>query len=151
MTTEMLLPILFRWMHVLAAVVAVGGTVFVRFVLLPAAREALTEEQHQTLNAKLVGRWKVVVMTCIVALLVSGSYNFMTISLVKAEHNALYHPLFGIKVLAAVGVFLIAGALTGRAVAFEGIRRNSSSWMLVAAILGVAVIMLSGVLKNLGA
>ncbi len=141
---------MFRWMHILAAVVAVGGTIFVRFVLLPSIRETLTDEQHAALRAKLMARWKVVVMICIAALLISGAYNFMTISLAKAEHSAVYHPLFGVKMLAALAVFFLASALTGRAVAFEGLRRKAGFWMMVTAILGVAVILISGILRNLG-
>ena len=151
MTTEMLLPILFRWTHILAAVIAIGGTIFMRFVLLPSAREALTEEQHAALRAKLMGRWKLVVMICIAALLISGMFNFMTISLTKAKSQAMYHPLFGIKFLAALGVFFIASALTGRSTAFESLRKKAGLWMLVAAVLGIAVILISGVLKNLPA
>ena len=81
MTSEAFLPVLFRWMHILAAVIAIGGTVFIRFVLLPAANEALTEAQHQALRATLMRRWKVIVMACIAALVVSGLYNIMTISM----------------------------------------------------------------------
>ena len=149
MITEMFLPIVFRWMHILAAVIAIGGTVFMRFVLLPSVRETLTEEQHVVLRAKLMGRWRLVVIICIAALLVSGLYNFMTTSLEKAQHHAVYHPLFGVKFLAALGVFFIASALTGRTTALAAIRQNASSWMLVATVLGVTVILISGVLRNL--
>ena len=150
MTTELFLSILFRWMHILAAVIAIGGTVFMRFVLLPSVRETLAEEQRAALHAKLVGRWRLVVMICIAALLVSGLYNFMTTSLEKAQHHAAYHPLFGVKFLAALGVFFIASALTGRTTALAGMRRSANSWMLVAVVLGVTVILISGVLRNLG-
>ncbi len=149
MTTEMFLPILFRWTHILAAVIVIGGTVFMRFVLMPSARETLTEEQHAALRARLMGRWKLVVMICIAALLVSGMFNFMTISLTKAQTQPMYHPLFGIKFLAALGVFFIASALTGRSAAFAGLRQKANLWMLVAAVLGITVILISGVLKNL--
>ncbi len=150
MITETILPILFRWTHILAAVIAIGGTVFMRFVLMPSVRETLTEEQHAVLRAKLVGRWRLLVMICIAALLVSGLYNFMTTSLEKAQHHAAYHPLFGIKFLAALGVFFIASALAGRTAALAGMRQKAKSWMLVATVLGVTVILISGVLRNLG-
>ena len=151
MWSDMILPVLFRWVHVLAAVVAVGGTIFLRFVLLPSAKESLTDEQHTSLRACLMRRWKVLVMICIAALLVSGFYNFMTIGLAKAKDHAAYHPLFGVKFLAALGIFFIASILTGRAPAFEGMRRSARTWLLVAALLGIGVILISGVLKNLGA
>ena len=40
------------------------------------------------------------------------------------------HPLFGVKFLAALGVFFIASALTGRTAALAGMRRNANSWMV---------------------
>ena len=149
MTSEVLLPVLFRWMHILAAVIAIGGTVFIRFVLLPAANEALTEAHHHALRDNLMRRWTVAVMACIAALVVSGLYNIMTLSMTQTEPVAIYHPLLGIKLLAALGVFFIASALTGRSTAFEGLRRNAPRWMLLAAVLGVAVILISGVLRAL--
>jgi uncharacterized membrane protein len=151
MTFDFLLSIVFRWMHILAAVVAVGGTIFMRFVLLPSAREALTDEQHAALRGRLIARWKLVVMACITALLVSGLYNFVYMSLAKGRQHAIYHPLFGIKVLAALGVFFIASALTGRSPAFQKMRQNSAHWMLLAAVLGIVVILISGVLSKLPA
>ncbi len=149
MTSEAFLPLLFRWMHMLAAVIAIGGTVFIRFVLLPAANEALTDEQHQALRAKLMRRWKVIVMVCITALVVSGVYNIMTISMKQVDHVGIYHPLLTVKLLAALGVFFLASALTGRSAALAGLRKNAPRWMLVAAVLGVAVILISGVLRAL--
>lgn len=149
MDSDFLLKVVFRWMHILAAVVAVGGTIFLRFVLMPSADAALTAEQHATLRERLMRRWKIVIMVCIAALLVSGVYNFIAISLVKAPHSAVYHPLFGIKFLAAMGVFFIASVLTGRAAGFAALRERRRTWLAVAAGLGILVILISGVLKNL--
>ena len=149
MTSEVFLPVLFRWTHILAAVIAIGGTVFMRFVLLPAAKEALTDDQHQALRAKLMRRWRVIVMVCIAALVVSGVYNIMTVSMQQTGHLAVYHPLLSVKLLAALGVFFLAFALTGRSAGFEGLRKRAPRWMLVAAVLGVAVILISGVLRAL--
>ena len=149
MSTDLVLQIVFRWAHILAAVVAVGGTFYIRMVLMPSAQAALTPEQGAALRARLMERWKPWVMGCIAVLLVSGLYNFVTLSLPKAKGILAYHPLFGIKVLAALGIFFLASALTGRAKAFEGMRASPRKWMTINVLLGLAVILISGVLKNL--
>ena len=151
MDTSLIVPIVARWAHVLAAVVAIGGVVFMRFVLMPAADEALDQEQHTALREKLIARWKIVVMACITLLLLSGTYNFMTIGMEKAkEVGPMYHALFGIKVLAALGVFFLASVLTGRSPAFESLRSNSKKWLAITAGLGILVVLISGVLSRLG-
>jgi uncharacterized membrane protein len=144
------LAVLFRWMHVLAAVVAVGGVIFQRFVLLPAAKSTIDGDVRQRLHDAVTRRWKGVLMTCIGLLLASGLWNFFTISLPKAEHAPAYHGLFGVKFLAALAVFFIGSALVGRAAAFEGMRRARARWLTIAVALGVLVVLISGVLKNLG-
>lgn len=151
MSAEFFLAVVFRWAHVLAAVVAIGGTIFMRVVLVPAIRASLTDDQHAALRQAVTARWKVVVMTCIALLLVSGIFNFLTISMEKAKSTALYHPLFGVKILAAFSVFFIASALTGRAKAFDGMRAHAPKWLAVAAALGVVIILISGLLRNLPA
>jgi hypothetical protein len=149
MDAEFLLAILFRWAHVLAVVAAVGGLFFLRVVLYPAVREALGDEQRAMLREKVLGRWRRVSLICIALLLISGIYNFVTISLPKAEDIRLYHPLFGIKFLAALGVFFLASALTSRGPAFKGLRDRTPKWLAVTCLLALAVILISGVLKNL--
>ena len=64
MDADIILRVVFRWAHILAAVVAVGGTVFARFVLMPSANESLSDEQHAALRDRLTRRWRPVVMVC---------------------------------------------------------------------------------------
>ncbi|MDB5337562.1 MAG: hypothetical protein JWN70_3181, partial [Planctomycetaceae bacterium] len=54
---NLLLQLIFRWIHIGSAITVVGGTVFMLFVLLPAARQILDEE-HLKLRAAVLKRWK---------------------------------------------------------------------------------------------
>lgn len=144
------LAVVFRWMHVLAAVIAVGGVLFQRLVLMPAARGTLDEGQIVHLHEAVTRRWKIVLMTCIGLLLVSGFWNFFTISLDKAKDAPAYHGLFGLKFLAALAVFFLGSALTGRSPAFRVLRDRRAYWTGVTAILAVLVVLVSGILKYLG-
>ena len=59
----MLAGLVLRWIHILAAIALMGGAVFQRFALMPAAAE-LPEEAHEQLRQSLRGRWsKLVMMT----------------------------------------------------------------------------------------
>jgi uncharacterized membrane protein len=145
------LPVLFRWFHILSAVTIVGGTIFLRLVVVPFTRGSLTPDQHAELRQALVRRWNPLVRICMVFLLGSGIYNFLTYSVprVEAGELLLYHPLFGLKVLCALTIFFLLEALTGKAEAFRGIRSNPAKWLNVTILLMVLVILLSGFLRSL--
>lgn len=144
-----LLPLLARWAHILAAVVAVGGAIYLRVVLLPAARATLGAEEHDRLRAALMPRWRAVVHTCIALLLVSGLYNYLV--LMRPEHvgQPLYHAVFGVKFLLALAVFTLAIGLTSSGSLFAALHARRARWLSVLVALAVCVILLSGVLRAL--
>jgi uncharacterized membrane protein len=145
-----ILNVVARWAHILAAVTAADGLLFLRFVLQPSIQEALGGEQAAKLREAVARRWKKAVMASIGLLLISGLYNFIVYSVPKAKGVPLYHALFGIKFLLAMGVFFISSALVGRSPAFEPMRARAGTWMALNAALVIAVILLSGILRNLG-
>ena len=138
-----------RWIHILSAITAVGGLFFLRFVLWPAARDTLDDETHAKLREAVIGRWKKVVMVVITLLILTGLYNLMVVGMPKAKEHPSYHMIFGIKFLAALGVFFLASVLTGRAKVFEGLRAKAPLWMGISALLAVVVVVLSGVLNQM--
>jgi uncharacterized membrane protein len=140
------LNVLFRWIHVGTAIVVLGGSVFMRFVLMPAAA-ALPDAEHDALRQRVMGRWKKFVMIGIFLFLVSGFYNYLVVSIPAHKVYKLYHPLIGTKILLAFVVFFLASALTGRSVAFEGIRKNNKKWLLITIALAAIIVAISGVLK----
>lgn len=142
-----IVALLSRWVHLLSAIVAIGGAIFTRFALMPAAA-ALPAEAHEQLRSRLMPRWRKLVHTCVGLLLVTGSFNFY-----MAIHDGVkpmpYHPIFGVKFLAALGVFFFAIALTGTSPGFAKLRQNNKKWLGVQIALAVLVVLLSGVLKVL--
>ena len=140
------LDIVSRVVHVATAIVVLGGSIFMRFVLMPAATQ-LPEEEQQALRGHIMGRWKVVVMIGIVLFLASGFYNYLVVSLPEHRGDTLYNTLMGIKILLAFGIFFLASALTGRAAAFERIRQNAKLWLGITIMLGVLVVVIAGYLK----
>lgn len=141
-----------RWMHILAAVSAVGGAIYARFALLPSL-DLLGLESRASLMTAVRGRWAKVVMAAILFLIVSGLWNFfLNVNLFKSAGEKLppiYQALFGIKFLLALGIFFLASALNGRGAATEKFRVNSRLWLNVTIALAIGVILISGVMRSI--
>ena len=102
-----------RWLHIATAIVILGGTVFMRFVLLPAA-ETLPPAEHEALRGKVMARWKKFVMGGIALFLLSGFYNYLGCLRSQAQRRRAYHGLMGTKIILAFIVFFLASVLVGR-------------------------------------
>ena len=140
-----------RWLHILAAITAVGGTIFMRLALVPSI-SVLPDDQRKSLHGEIRSRWSKLIMASILFLIVSGLYNY--IMLVRAARDwpepglpALYHQLFGAKFVLALGVFFMASALSGRGAATEKFRQNAKYWMTVNLILALAIVCISGYMR----
>jgi uncharacterized membrane protein len=141
-----LIGILLRWLHILPAIILVGGTIFMRWALLPAV-QTLPEDQRPELHEEIRRRWSVAIMIGIALLLISGLIN--TVILVKAYRfpGGYYHGLLGIKLVLAFVVFWIASMLTGRSEAARRFREKRAMWLNVNLALAVLVVLLGGVMK----
>jgi len=145
-TTE-ILALVFRWLHVLAAITAAGGAIFARFAVLPAL-EGLPEEQRRNLHEAIRGRWAKFVHASILILLVTGLYNFMV---VIGPKNVVpqYHMVFGIKFVLALVLFALASILMGRSSTAQKLRQNARTWLTVNVVLAVAIVCMSGYLRSI--
>src|SRR5262245_25697921 len=150
---EVAIALVSRWAHILAAITAVGGTIFIRYALLPALA-AFPDAERRALHESLRARWSKAVMVSIALLLASGLYNFIMINRSLGAGNEamqgmkpMYHALFGVKFLLAVGIFFIASALVGRSAAFEKVRANARLWATVNVSLAVVLVCLSGFMR----
>lgn len=141
------LALLFRWLHILAAITAVGGAAFARFALLP-AMATLGEEQRAALLEAIRIRWSKIVAGAIAFLLISGGFNIVRGEQLYALGKA-YHMLFGIKFLLAILIFGLASMLAGRGRAAIKLRKNARFWLSVNLLMAVLLVCISGVLKDL--
>ena len=137
-----------RWMHIIPAVVAGGATIFARIALLPALA-VLPDAERARVKETIDRRWRVVVMVCVTLLLVSGILNFVLYQAPVHKGQSLYHALFGIKFLAAIIVFFLASALSGRSAALAPIRANARFFVGAAALLVIVILLISGVLRSI--
>jgi uncharacterized membrane protein len=139
-----------RWLHVVPAVVAGGASIFLAVAVLPALRE-MPDDVRKTVRDAITARWRVVVMACITLLLASGLTNFFVYQAPAHRGQALYQALFGVKFLAAMWVFFVASALTGRSAALQPMRDNVRFWAGLNASLVLLILLVSGVLRNIPA
>jgi hypothetical protein len=137
-----------RVLHIASAIILVGGTFFVRFVLLPAATANLPDDLHAKLRGAITGTWKKIVHLGIALFILTGAVNYgRVIAAGTHKGDPLYNALLGTKILLALIVFFIAEALVGRSAAFEGMRRNPRRWLLVNLLLAGVIVAISGFLK----
>ncbi|MBU6276036.1 MAG: hypothetical protein KGQ61_05335 [Planctomycetes bacterium] len=145
----------FRWLHILAAIVAMGGLAFAHVALLPAL-EAEDDGTRARIHEAVRRRWLPWVIGAITALLVSGLVNYLVFTgdAIEWEQGAWlkrtrYHALFGVKFLLAMGVFFLASGLVGRGAGTQWIRDARRQWSTVALIVGLGVVLLSGWMRQL--
>ena len=137
-----------RYIHILTAIVLVGGSSFLLLVLMPAAK-LIPDDAHEKLREAVTGRWKRFVHTGILLFLVSGFYNYIrAIPLHKGDGP--YHALIGTKMLLALVVFFLAAALVGRSPALESIRQSRAKWLKVIVLLSAIVVGLASYAKVRG-
>jgi len=97
-----MIDIIFRWTHIFAAAIVVGGFAYARFVFYPAM--AMIEESEQAkLREGIATNLRPWGLTAIVLLVLSGSYNFYRV--VLSGVDTAYHMAFGMKFLLALHVF----------------------------------------------
>ena len=151
------LLLLLRWMHIFGVVLLVGGLCFSRFALLPALADT-EEDSREKFQERIRRKWLPWVIIAITLLLVSGLANFLLFnSAVKSQgwgdgewmKQTSYHTIFGVKFLLALIVFYFASGLVGRGSGTAWIRSDRARWLGVTLGLAVAIIILSGWLRNL--
>lgn len=136
-----------RWIHIAAAITAIGGAAFMRFALVPSLRETLSESEREKLVTAVRGRWAKVIHACIAILLVTGAGNFVLLALKAGLKPMPYHALFGVKFLAAMVIFFLASALVGRSPGFAKMRQRPAGALTMILVLGLSVVLLSGVMN----
>lgn len=148
MDWEFAIGVILRWMHILAAITAVGGTIFARLAVAPSLG-VLNEDTRNKLNEAIRQHWGKPVQVAILFLLISGIINIIMIEKTYfVSQVPYYHIVFGIKFVLAFVVFFLASALTGHGNATQRFRDNSRYWLTVNMILAILIVCLSGILRK---
>jgi uncharacterized membrane protein len=138
-----IVSIIFRYIHIVSAVLAVGGTSFIALCLSPAMR-VMDDSFRETLLDLVNRRFAVILWASIAGLVVSGAYNWVMLNPKYNEVGPLAQALIGTKVLLA---FLLFGLIWARHIGL--IRLALKTHLLIAVHLGAIVILLGSILRNL--
>jgi len=136
------LPILFRFLHIISAVTLVGGVLAWVYGFLPGLT-ALSADVRAKVENAAAAAWRPLVLSSIVGLLVSGSWNFATNFLHREGLNRAWHPVFGVKILLVLHVFAVALLATKPGNTKRGRQLTGI------AISGMLIVLLSAVLRIL--
>lgn len=138
------LDVAMRIVHLTGIVILVGAAIFARYVVMPAS-DALTDPQPRFVEA-VRSRLAKLILLSVLAILVSGFYNYMYNQMSAHKGQAIYHALMGVKLILTFAVFFFASALTGKAKAFEFLRNKADAWMGAVVIAALIIIGLAAVL-----
>jgi uncharacterized membrane protein len=137
------LDILFRWMHVVSAILAVGGAFFMR-VLLPKGLMLIDESKREEVLLRCRRAFKMTVHPAILGLLVSGVYNTIRnwekYRIDRTHMHGLWgpHVILGLVVI-VISLWLLAG---------KTLRPNHRKWMAINIGLMLLVVLLGSSVKQ---
>ena len=139
------MSIIMQWVHLMGAVVGLGGMGFLLLILIPSLG-VLSAEQREVLSKAVAGRFRWASWSAMTLLLLSGLYNIRRYYWEEPWGPAW--KFLTLKILLAFTLFAIVLALTIPLRVFEPLRARRRTWLLVAFILGVAVVLISAYLRR---
>lgn len=148
--TSGLVSLVIRFAHILFAVLLAGGTLYQCFVVQPALR-GLDDDGRRDWQDRLGQHWRKILGIAMAVLLISGFLNFLIVKVpLYKDHpqKMIYHAIFGVKILAAMGVFHALTVLSGPGERFDKYRARAGFWLTYASALLVLVILLGGLMNN---
>ncbi|MEX2175858.1 MAG: hypothetical protein WD872_15950 [Pirellulaceae bacterium] len=152
--SDPLFPLLLvlRYMHILGAIMLMGGTIFMRFGLAPVVA-GLDAKTKANIHEQVRTRWSKFVMLASGLLLVSGIANMVLYPMnyeIDTIWGMKYAMVTGIKFLLALPVFFFASLLAGRSATAKKFQANAITWMNVNLVLALILVLIGGVLKFVG-
>lgn len=132
------IDVFFRFLHILGAIVGLGGIV-AALVVLPNLRDAAT----RNFIARQIGKWIGIALTvCVIA----GGYNLvhdLHLHTAPAYLNTLW-----VKVILGLIVFVLALLVFHPAKAFAAFRAKQMMWLGILVVLGMVVVALGAELHS---
>jgi len=139
------MPTFLQWVHVTAAVMAVGGMAFLLIVLTPGLGDLQTQQRDQ-MNKEVIDRFRWVLWSSMAVLLLSGLYSIREYYWEMAWGKSW--ELLTVKIIVACIVFVIGLALTLPVKLFDWVRARRQVWLEIAVGLSVVIIFISAYLRR---
>jgi hypothetical protein len=136
-----MISLISRWMHILPAVVMVGGAIFTQLVLCPSLDG---NDPENAVKQQVKRKWSKVIMICASLLLLSGLYNTMTIIRAEEPPEGMYHGLLGLKIILVFSIFYISSMLAGKSDAALKFQEKEAMWGKLNMYAAIVVVLLAG-------
>ena len=139
------LPLISRWLHILSAIILMGGTVFLRWTVVPLQ---IQEEDQEAWFAPMRASWSKLVMFSILFLLASGLYNTAIKSMTYELVGGPYLVLLTIKILIALVIFFLVSVLSGRSKLAVKFRSEGAKWYNLTIAAMLLLVCIAGYMKS---
>ncbi len=111
---NILLPIINHWLHLLSAIIWIGGLAFLVMAVTPGLQKAVPKDQVKPITDIFYRHYKKVAGILLVVLLFTGGINLHYVNQVlvsqtgtSVEHHAKYLMVFMIKLLLVLGLLTL--------------------------------------------
>lgn len=143
MDANQILGLVSRWLHVIPVIILVGGTIFMRLALVPAASQTSASAE---LREAIRSRWAKLVMLSVLFLLITGLYNAFT-KILGYELHPTYHSLVLVKLVVGFVIFFLASRLSGRSEKAAKFREQETMWLNILCLLMLALVLIAGYMR----
>lgn len=140
---QILLNVLSRFLHIISAILLLGGAFYAHRVLTPVLN-VLPEDQRMQAAAGAQLRYRAILFTLVGVSLLSGIYN-----LLKVPHSHIYHMAFGIKMLAVLHIYATLVLWATSPYGDVSIAGKNKRRVLSVSVAGLVVVFISAYLRSL--
>ena len=113
MVSSMSFHALIVWLHLLGAVIWIGGLTFLVLVVGPALKRAASVREHLRLGLYLEGRFRMVLWPAVGVVLLTGLYNVMNILYATSLSGGRMPPAFARILALKIGLVVVMIILQG--------------------------------------
>ncbi len=146
MSADLIIHLLFRFIHIGSVIMLLGGVFYARQVLVPAFNLLPSELRMQSAVAAQA-RWRTTLFLLLILIVGSGLYNFFAYT--GPKHTATYQMWFGIKILLVAHICataILSATSNYGDVAVEGKGKHR---LVSVTIAGFVVVLISSYLRSL--
>jgi len=146
-----------RVLHILSAIVLVGGLFYLRAVITPALsrlpqRGSKDQATDSTATDALFGgrraAWAMWVGLASLLLLATGLFNFLQIVRMHERLGPVYHSVAGLKILTGLALFILAAILAGNSPSAQAMQRNWRAWLNLCLAIGILTAVLGSFMRS---
>lgn len=136
-----------RVLHILGAVILLGGILYLRNVVLRTPSTAGDRSADEAFGGSRA-KWAMWVGIATLLLLASGLFNYIMYMRLYDRFDGPYHMMFGIKFLLALVLFYIAAVLAGRTSMADRFRHGMRGWLSISIAIGIAILVIAAIMRT---